>query len=94
MEALDEAFGTLLDEDEVPGAMFAASRTRLSMRDAVPANRGTAAVAKAREVSVNVFQCAKREDVKGSVRGIPRSSPEAWKQASVSEWCNLPTRAK
>ena len=53
------------------------------MREAVPANRGTAAVAKAREVSVNNFHCAEREDVKGFVRRIPRSSPEASKQVSV-----------
>ena len=73
MEALDEDFGTFLEDDEAPGAIFAASRTRLSMRDAVPANRGTAAIAKAREVSVNVFQCAEREDVNGQSGGSPEA---------------------
>ena len=82
MAALDVLFGTLLDDDEAPGAPFAASRTRLSMRDAVPANRGTAAVAKAREVSVHVSKFAESEDVKSFVRKIFRSSPEASRDVS------------
>lgn len=65
MAALDEVFGTPLTDEEAPGAMFAASRTRLSMRDAVPANRGIAAVARAREVSVDVLQCLERKDIEG-----------------------------